>query len=52
MQASEMQDMLLRLKTIRTQKGKRMHQSRLDQKSFPPRSLRCQSNRESFWQPT
>ena len=24
------------------QKGKRMHQSRLDQKSFPPHSLRCQ----------
>ena len=29
-----------------------MHQSRLDQKSFPPQSLRCQFTRRKFWQST
>ena len=29
-----------------------MHQSRLDHKSFPPHSLRCQFTRRNFWQST
>ena len=31
-------------------KGKRLHQSSLDQKSFPLHSLRCQFTRRTFWQ--
>ena len=33
-------------------KRKHLHQSRLDQKSFPPHSLRCQFTRRNFWPST
>ena len=34
------------------QRGKRTHPSRLDQKSFPPHSSRCQFTQRNFWQST